>query len=91
VVNHVTYTVSNSSRTYRDYQTNEGEGLIRPEEKKSTASAFPGPCPITLILTLTLNHLANKLQQTTSALFGLMYPRTAQWDINIFTMDYKYL
>ena len=32
-------------------------------------------------------HLANKPQQTTSTLFGLMYPMTAQRTINIFTMD----
>ena len=44
---------------------------------------------LTLTLTLTLDHLANKPQQTTSALFGLMYPRTAQRTINIFTMDYN--
>ena len=41
---------------------------------------------LTLFLTQTLNHLANKPQQTTSALFGLMYPRTAQWTINIYVL-----
>ena len=42
---------------------------------------------LTLTLTQTLNHLAiaNKPQQTTSALFGLMYPRTAQRTINIYS------
>ena len=43
---------------------------------------------LTLILTLTqtLNHLANKPQQTTSALFGPMYPTTAQLTINIYVL-----
>ena len=40
---------------------------------------------LSLSLTQTLNHLANKPQQTTSALFGLTYPsRTAQRTINIY-------
>jgi len=41
---------------------------------------------LTLSLTQTLNYLANKPQQTTSALFGLMYPRTAQRTINIYVL-----
>ena len=45
---------------------------------------------LTLTLIQALNHLANKPQQMTSALFGLMYPRTSQRTINIFTADYKY-
>ena len=42
---------------------------------------------LTLALTLTLNHLVNKPQQTTSTLFDLMYQTTEQQTINIFTTD----
>ena len=45
---------------------------------------------LTLTLTLTLNHLANKPQQTINTLFGLKYPTTAQRTINIFTADYNH-
>ena len=58
------------------------------KKKKRQLVHFLAPALIlTLALTLTLNHLVNKPQQTTSTLFGLMYQTTAQQTINIFTMD----
>ena len=41
---------------------------------------------LTLTLTQIFNHFANKPQQTTSALFSLMYPRTAQRTIDIYVL-----
>ena len=39
---------------------------------------------LTLALVFSLNHLANKLLQTTSTLYGLKYlTKVAQWIINI--------
>ena len=61
---------------------------LKPEGKKVQLVHSLAPA---LNLTLTLNHLATTPQQTTSTLFGLMYPRTAQRTISIFTTDYKHL
>ena len=46
--------------------------LIRPEGKKVHVQLVHSLAQA-LTLTLTLNHLANKPQQMTSTLFGLMY------------------
>ena len=55
---------------YNPTETNVFTTLLTlQEEKRSTPTATPGTSPITL----TLNHLANKAQQTTHTLFGLMY------------------
>ena len=63
-------TISNPLRTCRDYTepTNAKllTTLIRAEKKKVQLVHSLPPA-------LTLNHLANKPQQTTSALFRLMY------------------
>ena len=54
--------------------------LIRPVGKKVQLVHSLAPA-LALALSLTFNHLANKLQQTTSTLFGLMY-MAAQWTFN---------
>ena len=55
---------------YNPTETNVFTTLLTlQEEKRSSPTATPDPSPITL----TLNHLANKPQQTTHTLFGLMY------------------
>ena len=51
--------------------------LIRSQKKKGHIVHSLTPA-LTLILTPTLNHIAQKPQETTSTLFGLMYPTTAQ-------------
>ena len=49
-------------------KTNVFTTLIALQKKKSTPCAIPGPSP-----NPTLNHLANKPQQTTRTLFGLIH------------------
>ena len=64
--------------------------LIRPEGKKVHVQLVHS---LAQALTLTLNHLANKLQQMTSTLFGLMYLTNGSTLIfNKYTMgSYEYL
>ena len=78
-----------SSKYTASYKTTWHETISKPSRTygdywtKSTASAFPAPC-----LNPNPNHLANKPLQTTSTLFGIMYPTTTHWaqrTINIFT------
>ena len=59
--------ICNLSRTHEDYKTNEGvhHTYIWPEGKKVQLVRSRA-----LALTLTINHLANKPQQTTSTLFA---------------------
>ena len=69
--------VTNPSHTYR---TSEDKGVyhtyitLEAKKEKYTCHLVQTLAPaLTLILTLTLNHLAKQPQQTSSTLFGLIY------------------
>ena len=62
--------ISYPSRTYRITEDQDVHHTCNTREKKAH---LVHPLAQTLTLTLTLNHLANKPQQTASTLFSLMY------------------
>ena len=55
------------------YHTNEDKCVHHTFNNTTKKVHLVQPLAPALTLTLTLNHLANKPQQTTRTLFGLMY------------------